>query len=124
MNEKKIMDDNWNKDFIRGIFINKSRIMKCISVLLTKEDVVFDAVSMIATYGTYDDNDPERCEMDEVVLSKEFPGYQEELSYIKYEDLFKLIELVLEERISRFEESDKKDILNELEKARNTLKGN
>jgi len=118
MNEKKIMDDEWNKSFIRGILINKSRIMKCINVILTKEDVVFDDVCMIATYRTYDDGDPERCAMNEVVLSMEFAGYPEELSYLKYKEFFKLIEYGLEEKISRFEELEKEEILKELEKAK------
>lgn len=80
------MNDDWNRDFIRKIFINKVRIKKCINVILTREDVVFDAVCMISTYSTYDNDGDERCELDEVVLSKEFPGYPEELSYIKYKD--------------------------------------
>ncbi|EOO34196.1 MULTISPECIES: hypothetical protein [Bacillus cereus group] len=121
MNEKKIMDDEWNKNFIRGIFINKSRIIKCINVILTKEEVIFDNICMIATYGTYDDGDSERCEMDEVVLSMEFPGYPEEISCLKYKEFFKVIEYGLEEKISRFEESEKEEILKELEKARSLI---
>lgn len=115
------MDNEWNKNFIKGIFINKSRIMKCIDVILTKEEVVFDDVCMIATYSTYEDSDPEQCEMDEVVLSMEFAGYPEELSYLKYKEFFKLIEYGLEEKISRFEESEKEEILKELEKARSLV---
>ncbi|PEM38829.1 hypothetical protein [Bacillus pseudomycoides] len=118
MSEKKIMGDEWNKNFIRGIFINKSRIIKCINVILTKEDVVFDDVCMIATYSTYDDGDSEGCEMDEVVLSMGFPGYPEEISCLKYKEFFKLIEYGLEEKISRFKELEKEEILKELEKAR------
>ncbi|MGH1049044.1 hypothetical protein [Bacillus sp. SRB_8] len=121
MNEKKIMDDEWNKNFIRGIFINKSRIIKCINVILTKEEVIFDDVCMIATYSTYDDGDSERCEVDEVVLSMEFPGYPEEISCLKYKEFFKVIEYGLEEKISRFEESEKEEILRELEKARSLI---
>ncbi|WP_426981412.1 hypothetical protein [Bacillus pseudomycoides] len=119
MNEKKIMDDEWNKNFIRGIFINKSRIIKCINVILTKEEVIFDDVCMIATYGTYDDGDSER--LDEVVLSMEFPGYPEEISCLKYKEFFKVIEYGLEKKISRFEESEKEEILKELEKARSLI---
>jgi hypothetical protein len=59
--------------------------------------------------------------MDEVVLSMEFAGYPEELSYLKYKEFFKLIEYGLEEKISRFEESEKEEILKELEKARSLV---
>ncbi|MDC0763036.1 hypothetical protein POF51_20165 [Brevibacillus sp. AG] len=115
------MTDEWHNDFINGIFINKSRILKCIGIIITKEGVIFDDVCMIATYNTYDNDDPEKCEMDEVVLSKEFPGYPEELSYLSYKEFLNLIEHGLEVAISRFGETEKEEILNELEKATNVL---
>ncbi|MDS0527134.1 hypothetical protein NNC19_15695 [Clostridium sp. SHJSY1] len=121
MDKKRIMNEEWNKNFIRGICISKTRIMKCIEVILTKEDVVFDSVCMIATYNTFDNGDPERCEEDEVVLSMEFPGYQEEVSYLKYKEFFYLIEYGIKEKISLFIDSDKEAILKELGNARNLI---
>lgn len=76
---------------------------------------------MISTYNTYDYEDPEKCEIDEVVLSKEFPGYTEELSYLSYNEFLNLIERGLELAISRFGETEKEKIFNQLEKARNAL---
>jgi len=118
MTLKESMGETWNKEFIHAICINKTRILKCISVLLTEKEVIFDAVSMIATCETYSKDDPERCKKDEVVLCKEFPGYSEQLSYITYKKLFMLIETCLKEVITRFEEVDRVEILNELEKAK------
>jgi|GEM_PF-4639585 len=120
----KRMNDEWNIDFIRGIFINKSRILKCIGILSTKEGVIFDDVCMVATYNTYDDGDPERCEMDEVVLSKEFPGYPEELSYLKYNEFLNLIENGLKEIVSQFRKVEIEEISEELVKAKSIIKGN
>ncbi|MGG4147292.1 hypothetical protein ABEW34_29670 [Paenibacillus algorifonticola] len=114
---KIIMSNDWNENFIRDIFINKSRILKCINIISTKEGVSFDDVCMIATYSTYDDGDDERCEVDEVVLSKEFPGYPEELSYIKYNAFLKLIEDGLEEVISRFSNTETEEILKAMSEA-------
>ncbi|WII36483.1 hypothetical protein [Paenibacillus thiaminolyticus] len=56
---RETMSEEWNINFINGIFINKSRILKCIDIILTKEGVIFDDVCMIATYNTYDNDDPE-----------------------------------------------------------------
>lgn len=60
-------------------------------------------------------------EVDEVVLSMEFPGYPEELSYLKYKEFLNLIEHGVEVAISRFGESEREEILTELEKARNIV---
>ncbi|WP_374043228.1 hypothetical protein [uncultured Paenibacillus sp.] len=121
---RETMSEEWNINFINGIFINKSRILKCIDIILTKEGVIFDDVCMIATYNTYDNDDPEKCEYDEVVFSKEFPGYPEELSYLKYTDFLRLIEDGLKGVIFKFEEKEQLEILNEFERARNTLLDN
>lgn len=72
---------------------------------------------MISTYNTYDDGDPEKCEMDEVVLSREFPGYPEELSYLNYNELLHLIEKGLEGIGSQFRKEELEEIFSELKKA-------
>ncbi|WP_259392295.1 hypothetical protein [Paenibacillus thiaminolyticus] len=79
---------------------------------------------MIGTYSTYDDGDPERCEIDEVVLNKEFPSYPEELSYMKYSEFLHLIQDGLKEVIFRFEKEEKEEISRELNKARIMLQEN
>ena len=35
MKERNVMSEEWNKKFIRGIFINKKRVLKCIDIILT-----------------------------------------------------------------------------------------
>ncbi|WP_425464159.1 hypothetical protein [Paenibacillus lentus] len=121
---REIMSEEWNINFINGIFINKSRILKCIDIILTKEGVIFDDVCMIATYNMYDNDDPDKCKPDEVVFSKEFPGYPEELSYLKYTEFQRLIEDGLKKVIFKFEEKEQLEILNEFERAKESLLDN
>ncbi|GEC90504.1 hypothetical protein DES34_10880 [Brevibacillus brevis] len=120
---KKINND-WKHHFIRGVFINQSRILKSITIILTRKGVVFDEVCMIATYGNFDSDDPERCAIDEVVLSMGFHGFPEEVAYVTYGEYLNLIECGLEEAMDRYEEAAKEEILQALAKARNELRSN
>lgn len=116
-----MINHDWNQRFIRGVFINKRRILKSINIILTREGVVFDEVCMIATYSMYDQNDAERCAFNQVVLGMEFPGYLEEVVSITYDEYLQVIECSLEEVMNRYKDSEQEEILQALEKAKKEL---
>ncbi|NQF15939.1 hypothetical protein HPY31_18755 [Brevibacillus sp. HB1.3] len=116
-----MINHDWNQRFIGGVFINKRRILKSINIIFTREGVIFDDVCMIATYRTYALDDPERCAIDQVVLSMEFPGYPEETACITYDEYLQVIECGLQDVMDRYEDSEREEILQTLEKARNEL---
>ena len=121
MKERNVMSEEWNKKFIRGIFINKKRILKCIDIILTKTGVVFDEVCMILTNNMFENWEENQCDKNEVILSMSFPGYSDEVSYITYEQLFDLLEYGLSVFGERFNNLDKKEISERLEKAKFNL---
>ncbi len=116
-----VKSNEWNNEFISDILINKNRIIKCINIILTKENYSFDEVFRIYTYNSFEEWEEERCEMNEVVFTIGFPGIPNEISYVKYKEFFKLIENLVFQRIHLFDETEKEEILNSIEKARKVI---
>lgn len=107
MGEKIINDYTWKINFIRTVCAIKSRIFRTLDVIITKRGFAFDDVLMIETFEMLDGEKYYRCKEDEVVLSINFPGYDEEICIISYVELLELLKSYMLNNIDEFEEEEK-----------------
>lgn len=121
MSEKIINDYEWKVYFIRTVCAIKSRVFDTLEIIITQRGFSFDDVLMIETFEMLDGERYYRCRKDEVVLSMEFPGYDEEICIISYIELMELLELATSSMIDRFDEKEKSILEKQFKKAKQLL---